>query len=233
MGGLKWCDRCGGSIAAQEAQRARLVHGELLCPECAGSQDDGLITVDDEDFITAEVNNLESTATDEDEGNLTRPRAAEGSARPRASGHGQAPHRRMATQRSTSGGSSDKKVAAQGCAGCLVVVILIALVGTCFQKDSGDKSSVIFIGDSFALKSDVVVAASEAAFDEMLTIVLAKDRIGFADLLANGQIVNLTGGTQVRLLEVGGLTRPCRIRVESGDFVGEDAWVAYEVLQGK
>jgi len=82
------------------------------------------------------------------------------------------------------------------------------------------------------LRKNVTATSSEAAYDAMVDAVIAKDKMGFMELAAQGQLVVLEAGTKVRVLGVH-IFGPCKVRVESGDYLGNAVWAAYEHLEGK
>lgn len=130
----------------------------------------------------------------------------------------------------------------QGCLTVVVVLFVISLVGQCCGCDPGTTSSSrsstssstnsVRTGEVLTLRKNVTATSSEAAYDAMVDAVIAKDKMGFMELAAQGQLVVLEAGTKVRVLGVH-IFGPCKVRVESGDYLGNAVWAAYEHLEGK
>ena len=129
--------------------------------------------------------------------------------------------------------------------GVLAVLCLLA-VGSVDSGDSGSSGSSSSTGasassppkDSLPNIGDVgvlagggkVVAHSKDDFDEMLTLVNAKDNDGLAKMLGEGRIFFPKDGTKARVLEYGGWGGGLRVRIVSGNFRGEDGWIVTEGL---
>ncbi len=135
--------------------------------------------------------------------------------------------------------------AAQGCAGCLVVLIPLVVLGPCFGDSSSpstaaspthsqpeSQGSTRSTGE-YRLRAptagtDVVVAISENALEEMVSA--GSDR-AIAVMVLNGSGFLVPQSTPVSVVDGGVLTK--KILVLEGPTLGQSGWVPSEWVVNK
>lgn len=75
----------------------------------------------------------------------------------------------------------------------------------------------------------VLVAADEAAYKRFLTLAVADDTLGIADMVMQGQAFLVPNGTKVKVIDSGFARR--EVRILEGEHFGRSGWVAYEFLR--
>jgi len=101
-------------------------------------------------------------------------------------------------------------------------------------------STSINIGDNVILDGgkdaegkagDVFVAATEYDFVELVKEAYAKDTVGTAKMVLDGQILSVKGGTKALVIDtntvgtVNGDLEVYEVRIMSGDYFGESGWI--------
>jgi len=124
----------------------------------------------------------------------------------------------------------------------VLFIILFALIGVVF--DSGEPtpassptpapakeevSDNLKIGEEGRLVSDldeITVAIDEKALDDFIDAAIAKDTIGYTQMLNSGQLFLVPKNTKVLVLDNKLFTT--KIRILEGEHYGKSGWVPFE-----
>jgi hypothetical protein len=125
------------------------------------------------------------------------------------------------------------KKSGQGCAiGCVVILSLLVVGGIGLSQISWPSSSTPSVGDEVLIEEEglatIIVARDIETFNELTDSAVAGDDIGYAAAaLAGGFVV--PSGTRALVIDLGfGRTR---VRILSGEYLGEVGWVPSEWLK--
>jgi hypothetical protein len=73
--------------------------------------------------------------------------------------------------------------------------------------------------------------ASSDDLDEISKLVIAKDEEGLKQMLLDGRLIAVDGGTKARLVDVSWIS--VRVRLEQGNAAGQSVWVPMEYLHAE
>jgi uncharacterized protein (UPF0333 family) len=127
----------------------------------------------------------------------------------------------------------------------VIAIMLIVAVSGCSSSSTLNTttqpiSTSINIGDNVILDEgkdaegevgNVFVAVTEYDFIEFVKEAYAKDTVGIAKMVLNGQMLSVKGGTKALVIDtntvgtVNGDLEVYKVRIMSGDYFGESGWV--------
>ena len=119
----------------------------------------------------------------------------------------------------------------------VIAIMLIVAVSGCSSSSTSNTtvqpaSTSINISDNVILDEGVstakivIVATTQANLDEIIKLSIAKDDLGIAKMIVDGQAFMVDRGTQARVIDEAYGVR--QVRIMSGDYYGESGWVPME-----
>ena len=142
--------------------------------------------------------------------------------------------RRLAGQKPAKQGTSTATIVVVAL-GLLVGLSCLMMCGGLFSDRSGARSgaavggSVVSLGDSFRFKEDVFAGRTENALDRITQLSVAKDNAGLGQMMVQGRLLIITGGTEAKLIDRG--IFHSEVRLMSGPSSGSSVWVASDFVQ--
>ncbi|MFZ2189364.1 MAG: hypothetical protein WA057_02300 [Candidatus Magasanikiibacteriota bacterium] len=121
----------------------------------------------------------------------------------------------------------------------VVLIFVITMAGGCNNSKSTPTDSALSnvgVGQEGFLRTsdtgaDVLLATSEKSFDDLINASVAKDTIGMAQIVLNGNAFYIPYNTKVLVIESSFAKR--KVRILEGEKVGETGWIPYEFVVAK
>ena len=84
-------------------------------------------------------------------------------------------------------------------------------------------------GETFRFSGDVFACQTENDLDRINTLSVAKDELGLKQMMLQGRLVVITGGTEAKVIDLGFLST--EVRIMSGSLAGQSVFVSTDFVK--